>query len=64
MNKIILKTIALSILIGLLIYCFDFKFKTITNFHHSVEHFNKHSKDSIDLIFLGSSHAEMSYIPF
>lgn len=65
MKKVLLKfTIFFTLFIIFISNVSDPIFKSKSNFHRSMKHFNEVTKDSIDILFMGSSHAVMSYIPF
>ena len=65
MKKLLLKSLFFIIIWFFILECFfDPRFKRITNFHHTNVEFKDSKKAALDLIFLGSSHAEQSYIPY
>ncbi len=65
MKKLLLKALFFLIICFIILkHCFDPRFKRITNFHHTNVEFKDSKKNVLDLMFLGSSHAEQSYIPY
>ena len=65
MKKLLLKALCFIVIcLYILERCLDPRFKRVTNFHHSNVEFKASKKDTLDLMFLGSSHAEQSYIPY